>query len=244
VCLAAVASRSQNATRKTIEVDAHTLKDRYYGSLAATYDRERVNTPLWNREQEAVERFLKGMGRGLSVIDAPIGTGRFLSAYHNLAMQVTGLDASTEMLAQAAEKADTLGAAASFQQGDLRRLPFDDGTFDIGVCIRFLNWVKGADLDACIRELSRVTKGSVLLGIRSFAPLSEIDLRRMSSLKHHLLQAKLRIYQARTRATFVYHEPGRVKHLFAAHGLTVRERTRIPIKMAGEYSIYLLTRTA
>lgn len=225
-------------------MDAHTLKDRYYGSLAATYDRERVNTPLWNREQEAVERFLAGMDRGLSVIDAPVGTGRFLSAYHSLGMQVTGFDASTEMLAQAAEKADGLGAAASFQQGDLRRLPFEDRAFDIGVCIRFLNWVKGDDLAACIRELSRVTKASVLLGIRSYAPLSELDFRRMSSLKHHLLQAKLRIYQARTRATFVYHEPRKVKELFAEHGLTVRERTRIPIKMAGEYFIYHLTHGA
>lgn len=225
-------------------MDAPTLKDRYYGSLAATYDQERVNTPLWNREQEAVQRLLAECRRGTSVLDAPVGTGRFLSAYHNLGMRVTGFDASTEMLGQAAQKANALGATASFQQGDLRRLPFDDATFDIGVCIRFLNWVQGDDLEACIRELSRVTKGSLLLGIRSYAPLAELDIRRMSSLKHHLLQVKLRFYQARTRAAFVYHEPGRVKALFAEHGLTVKERIRIPIKMAGEYFIYHLTHAA
>lgn len=222
-------------------MDAQTLMDRYYGSLAATYDRERLNTPLWHREQQAVERYLTRFDRGLSVIDAPVGTGRFLNAYHDLGMQVTGLDASSEMLGQASEKADNLGAAASFQLGDLRELPFDDGAFDIGVCIRFLNWVKGDDLDACIGELSRVTKGSLLLGIRTYAPLAELDLRRMSSLHHHLLQAKLRVYQRRTRATFVYHEAGRVRGLFANHGLTVRERIRIPIKAAAEYFIYHLT---
>ena len=237
----ALASRFQNAIERRIEVDAHTLKDRYYGSLAATYDRERMNTPLWNREQEAVVRLLTGMGHGLSVIDAPVGTGRFLGAYHDLGMQVTGFDASTEMLGQAAEKANGLGAAASFQQGDLRHLPFDNGAFDLGVCVRFLNWVKGDDLDACIRELARVTKGSVLLGIRTYAPLAELDFLRMSSLRHHLLQAKLRFYQARTRATFVYHDPGKVRGLFAKHGLTVRERVRIPIKAAAEYFIYHLT---
>ncbi len=223
-------------------MNADLLKDRYYGSLAATYDRERLNTPLWNREQAAVERFLSEFAPGVSVLDAPIGTGRFLSTYHDRGMAVTGLDASTEMLGQSEAKADHLGLPVTLRQGDLRRLPFADGSFDLGVSVRFLNWVSGADLTACISELSRVANGSLLLGIRSYAPLSEINLGRLESVKHHLLQVKLRFYQARTRAQFVYHERSTVDGLFSENNLKVVDRVRIPIKMAGEYFIYRLTR--
>ena len=223
-------------------MDGDSLKDRYYGSLAATYDRERVSTPLWIREQEAVQRLLGEVERGSSVIDVPVGTGRFLADYHERGLQVTGLDASTEMLAQSRDKAEALGMTATFQQGDLRALPFADRAFDLAVCIRFLNWVKGDDLAACIRELSRVSKQAVI-GIRSYAPLADLDVRSARSVEHHLKQLKLRFYQARTRATFVYHEAGTVQRLFAQNGWTVRERIRIPIKAASDYFIYRLERS-
>lgn len=223
-------------------MDSNLLKDRYYGSLAATYEQERVNTPLWRNEQAAVEGMLAKFPAGTSVLSAPIGTGRFLHVYREYSMQVTGFDASAEMLAQAHQKADKLGLAAAFHRGDLRRLPFKDESFDLTVCIRFLNWIGRDDLRTVFHELTRVTRSSILLGIRNYSALSDLRVGSIHSIKEHLLQLKLRLYQARTRSERVYHEASTVETVFEENGLRVSERVRIPTKLPCEYHIYHLVR--
>jgi demethylmenaquinone methyltransferase/2-methoxy-6-polyprenyl-1,4-benzoquinol methylase len=79
---------------------------------------------------------------------------------------VTGLDLSPQFLVHAREIAEKAGLSEriSFQQGDVNRLPFDNGTFD---WVWSANCVGYAPLEPLplLRELARVTKpgGSVAI---------------------------------------------------------------------------------
>ncbi|MCL3883898.1 hypothetical protein [Marivita sp. GX14005] len=55
--------------------------DRYYGGTAAKYDQVRQKQAWWHIEQEALGSLLDTLPKGLSVVDIPFGTGRFVPHY-------------------------------------------------------------------------------------------------------------------------------------------------------------------
>lgn len=99
---------------------------------------------------------------------------------------VTGLDISPSLLATAEEVVDEAGLAEriSFREGDVRQLPFDDGTFDWSWSVDCVGYAPIEPLPL-VRELARVVKpgGSVIL----LAWSSECLLPG-----HPLLEARLR----------------------------------------------------
>jgi ubiquinone/menaquinone biosynthesis C-methylase UbiE len=200
-----ILTRSPN---RNTNMDAEKLKDRYYGSLAQTYDSLRENTPLWTREQEIVRETLRQLDPGSTVVDAPVGTGRFLPLYREFGLRPTGVDASREMLDHAAAKGRGLGVPFTIVHSDLRSMSIPDKSFDMAVCIRFLNWVDAENLQAALRELTRVTRHAVVFGVRSYRPLTELDFTSINSWKTHFLQLKDGSIKC-TRDAFLYHEPRR-----------------------------------
>ena len=54
------------------------LEEKYIGRVAEEYLTERVDTHHWRREQQIVSDMLREAG-GASLIDVPVGTGRFLA---------------------------------------------------------------------------------------------------------------------------------------------------------------------
>lgn len=223
---------------------AEQLKDRYYGSLAATYDEVRMHTPLWLREQEALRQILATLPGSSSIIDIPAGTGRCFPLYREFELKPTAVDASSEMLLHARAKADELEMDVPLIKSDIRSLSFPDRSFDAALCMRFLNWINAADVHASIKELCRVSKYTVVLGFRSYRPLSELDIFNMNSVTEHLLQLKRRFYQMRTRDEFIYHEPNLLQETFDRYGLQLRDKVPIKTKKRGfDYSIYVAQRT-
>lgn len=96
------------------------------------------------------------------VLEVGVGTGKNLSAYP-ASVEVTGIDVSEGMLAQARRRADRLGASAVLEKADVTNLPYPDDSFDTAVatCV----FCSVADPVAGLREMRRVTKpgGEVLL---------------------------------------------------------------------------------
>ena len=147
---------------------ADRIARRYRGQGARQYELKRAGKLKWQLEHEAVAALLPPLA--LTVLDVPVGTGRFLELYRARGMKVTGIDTSPDMLAEAERRARGLPGPEfiTLRQGDIRALQSADRSFDVAVCIRLLNWFTPAEMRAAIVELGRVAS-RVIVGIR-FAP--------------------------------------------------------------------------
>ncbi|HSE38150.1 MAG TPA: class I SAM-dependent methyltransferase, partial [Blastocatellia bacterium] len=89
---------------------------------------------------------------------------------------VIGVDLAENLLALARSKASDKGLTnIQFRTGDMTQLPFDDGSFDVVVCVFGIFFVP--DMEAALRELKRVLRigGKVAIttwGPRFFEPAS------------------------------------------------------------------------
>lgn len=135
-------------------------RNHYRGIAAQNYEKSR-HGPLWEKEYETVRAIADTWEPGETVLDVPVGTGRFLPIYEAAGVEVHGVDVSPDMLAEAKKK-DT---SATLQVGDVFDLPFADDTFDHAVCIRLLNWMDLAEVGQALREMARVTTGTLYVSV-------------------------------------------------------------------------------
>jgi ubiquinone/menaquinone biosynthesis C-methylase UbiE len=104
-------------------------------------------------------------------LDAGCGAGALALALAPLVMEVVGVDRVPELLELARERAP---ANASFLEGDLTALPFEDGSFDLAGTLRTLHHVHRPEL--VLAELCRVTRrGGRVLVIDQIAPMDPLD---------------------------------------------------------------------
>lgn len=134
---------------------------KYRGKTASGYEAKRRKQMRWHLENEAVEKFIEGASG--SVLDVPVGTGRFLPLYERMlsGMEAVGVDISEEMLALARRKSDF-----PLEVGDATKLRFTDATFDVVVCVRFLDLIDEAAMCKVVTELCRVARERIILTIR------------------------------------------------------------------------------
>ena len=93
------------------------------------------------------------------LLEVPVGTGILtMPLYQTLPdANVTCLDYSPDMMAQAREKAERMGLKnVTFRQGDVGALPFDDASFDAVLSLNGFHAFP--DKEAAYREVFRVLK--------------------------------------------------------------------------------------
>jgi ubiquinone/menaquinone biosynthesis C-methylase UbiE len=111
----------------------------------------------WKQE---LNRYLPGSP--LKVLDVGCGTGVMGLLFAEMGHQVTGVDLSEGMMAQAREKARAQNLSIELKAGDAEHLPFDDGSFDV-VVNRHLLWTLPHP-EIALKEWHRVLKtGGVVL---------------------------------------------------------------------------------
>ena len=154
---------------------------RYLGKEATFYDGmitcstlpgKAVCRLVWNMDRETNARYLE---RAMSAIpedfsgkllEVPVGTGVLtMPVYKTLPRaEITCLDYSPDMMAQAQRRAENLGLKnVRFQQGDVGKLPFDDGSFDLVLSLNGFHAFP--DKEAAYRETFRVLRpGGVFCG--------------------------------------------------------------------------------
>jgi SAM-dependent methyltransferase len=124
---------------------------------------------------------------GQRLLDVGCGTGHHLADLRQRGFNVTGVDGSGEMLTHARR----INPDVELVQSDVARLPFDDASFDIVLCVEVARYL--ADPDPCLREIARVLRprGLVLMTasplfnlngyalINRLAPLLPIRLTRL-----------------------------------------------------------------
>ena len=150
--------------------ETYPAKSRYQGPVAREYVARRVQGRKWEREQEIVEAYVKRLPPGSSILDAPIGTGRFLPLYVD--MRIYGLDISRDMLAEARGMDSFEARGPGLLMGEVESLPLRDRSVDYVVCARLLNWVPLAVMAGMLAEFSRVARRGMLIGVRIREPQS------------------------------------------------------------------------
>jgi SAM-dependent methyltransferase len=216
---------------------------KYGGYTADVYESRRVGKK-WDSENEAVQELLEYIPEGSKVLDCPVGTGRLFRYFNARKFQTSGLDASADMLEQARMAAEKVGGTLSLKEGDIRSLPFPDGSFDLVVCVRFLNLIKRDGVEVVVPELTRVSGDKILIGIRYIAPLSDLrpkadDLVRLASRPLWLAKWLLR------GSDMVIHKKKFVTGMIKRCGLTVVQTRYVERRWDGtDYVMLLLQKPA
>jgi 2-polyprenyl-3-methyl-5-hydroxy-6-metoxy-1,4-benzoquinol methylase len=133
-----------------------------YAAWSASYDQP--GNPLVTAEEPIVREMIDSVGPGRA-LDGACGTGRHTSYLAERGFEVSGIDASPEMLALARVKVPQ----ASLEIGDVSRLVFGAATFDLVVCALALDHV--SNLTGAIAEFARVTRPGGRIVISTLHPM-------------------------------------------------------------------------
>lgn len=170
-------------------VSAESTARKYSGQMAANYDSKRSKQLRWDLENKAVTEMLRDE-KHKTVLDIPVGTGRFLTLYKQLGLTCYGYDTSKAMLSLAKRKRG--GAAKVLEEGDIRKIPHKDNSMDVSVCVRFMDLVPEDTMQQAIKELARVTRHHIILTTRlgdEYIP--KVNTATHDRRKFHALLKKL-----------------------------------------------------
>lgn len=142
-----------------VKIGADVIRDKYTGRVAEVYD-GRAGSPKWAAETAGMARFLDRIGPGASVLDIPVGTGRFLVDYRDRGMPAIGMDVSQDMMAQARIKVPD----ADLRYGDILAIDMPDASVDAAIAIRIMSWLHIAEMRQALLELARVSRQWIITG--------------------------------------------------------------------------------
>jgi ubiquinone/menaquinone biosynthesis C-methylase UbiE len=135
-----------------------------------------------------VELCLAECAGGRRVLEVGFGSGLTFLNLHGLYEEIHGLDL-TAPAQEVTEKFAALGVATHLRQGDARRLPYEDGTFDTVLMVSILEHLKPGDQAAVAREVRRVLRpgGQFVYGVPVERPLMVFLFRLLACdiRKHH-----------------------------------------------------------
>ena len=140
-----------------------------YNAAADFFDHP-ANT-FWERfGRRTVERL--GLTPGQRVLDVCCGSGASAIPAAKIigsGGSVIGVDLAQNLLELARSKAQQHGLEnVDFQSGDMTRLPFEDESFDVVVCVFGIFFVP--DMESAVRELKRVLRAGGKLAITTWGP--------------------------------------------------------------------------
>ena len=174
--------------------DNYAGKHAYHGALAARYDEDRVSEPLWAQEQLSVGTWVALLPEGSTILDIPVGTGRFLPIYAERRFRVHGYDISVDMISEARRRYSGLSDRFDLAVGDAENLPQPDKSADFVICWRLAHLLPQPVLKSVLMEFRRVSRQEVLLQVLAMAP--EVGARKpcWRALIRPLRQLGLRIF--------------------------------------------------
>jgi SAM-dependent methyltransferase len=97
---------------------------------------------------------------GERLLDIGCGLGTHLEMFRHQGLDVTGLDASSDMLEAARRR---LGPGVPLHQGFAEHLPFQDGEFDLCTFVTSLEFVESPA--QALAEAARVARRRILIGV-------------------------------------------------------------------------------
>jgi ubiquinone/menaquinone biosynthesis C-methylase UbiE len=140
-------------------------KSAYHGDVAARYEEDRMKEPLWADEQEFVRRWTGHLSRGATVLDLPVGTGRFLEILLTAGLRVRAMDISEDMLAEVRKRPVSAGADLVIARGDAEHLDLPDGAIDHVLCWRLFHLLPLPTIERALSEFRRVCRGTIVVQV-------------------------------------------------------------------------------
>jgi len=149
---------------------------------ARTFDDRRFGGPIGElvaEAQAAVILAMAGDVGGRQVLD--VGTGRAALLLAKAGAEVTGVDASEQMLAIARERAQGAARTIHFMQRDAHALEFADRSFDVAISLRVL--MHSPRWRVALSELCRVASRRVIFDYPSAASAALVQsaFRRLAA---------------------------------------------------------------
>ena len=219
------------------------LLDAYSGKGASGYDERRSKSTRWKNEISAFASMLSNT-KATRVLDCPFGTGRWIPQYSEHGLNVTAIDISAGMLAEATNKIESLPK----DKQDLFTLR-EQSIFDLDpaneteqpdliVCIRFLNWISFSEVEKVIGLLTAYGTEEMIIGA-SVVPRSATSLRRLWDR----WWLNLINFQRPGRPKQFVHDEGRLLELLELNGWRVAEQEFIMKSKARTNYFYRLIRS-
>jgi ubiquinone/menaquinone biosynthesis C-methylase UbiE len=145
-------------------------------AMARTFDDRRFGGPIGSLVAETQARVLAdfvGDVRERRVLDVGTGTGRAALLLARAGANVTGVDASEQMLEEARRRAAAEQLDVCFLAGDAHALQFPGRSFDVVVSLRVL--MHSPEWRTCIAELCRVAGRLVILDYPSATSVAAVE---------------------------------------------------------------------
>ncbi len=200
---------------RPIEERDYKYKKQFYQDklVAADYDAHRFksrrravrNQAKW----EAIQSALKLAQPIKTILDIPCGTGRFTPSLASQGYEVIGADISVPMMSEAIK----LGSEENlhgYVQADAENLPFPDKSLDCIMSIRFMHHIDSATRVRILRDMARVSRGSVI-----------IDYRHRYSFRYRMRTLKLKLGLTKRVLPRVSH--AELNQEFTAAGINIVE---------------------
>ncbi len=181
-----------------------------WGAEADTWSKtqEPHHGPLFRAMLDATE-----VGPGMRVLDVGCGGGFSSQLAVERGARVTGLDAAEGMI----DHARAAVPNAEFHIGDMERMPFEDGSFDVVFAGNSVQYA--GDLLAALRELGRVCKPGGLIVAGLFGPSEKVAFRAVFSALQQV--APPPPPGAKPGGPFALSGPGHLAEKFEEAGLRV-----------------------
>lgn len=227
----------------TMPRKSYPAKFQYKGEVAERYLERRNGTLKWRREQQIIQRLVGSFPLGSSILDVPIGTGRFLQSYAKGNHSVYGLDISSDMLSQAQDMQGAINNVKGLIQGDAESIPLRDGAVDYVICMRLLNWIPSPIFNDIISEFTRIARKGIIVEVRVSKPIGWLGMIQKTvadprtNLHRMIHPIYKRVMPNRAPATkalkknrgndeiggYVLHNAEDVSSMIAEHGLVVHD---------------------
>jgi ubiquinone/menaquinone biosynthesis C-methylase UbiE len=204
----------------------YVAKSAYRGEVAARYDEQRRVETLWEQEQAFVQTWAESLAPGATVLDLPVGTGRFVDLLLARSLKVEAWDISEDMLAEVRKRPSAAHPHLTIAVGDAERIALPDRSVDYVLCWRLFHLVPLATIDRILAEFRRVCRQRIVIqvlpvrtgGLVAWAPpaLKAVlrPVRRLLARRHATPWSHI--------PSFVHAERDLLKR-FARHRLTVVE---------------------
>lgn len=228
-------------------MDGDAIREKYTGEVAETYEERRQDSKQWRNEQQAVDLLLHKAitSKTETLLDIPVGTGRFFDLYAQYPVDVVGMDVSDDMLDRAREKCGESQSQITVETGDI----LDGSTLttdaDIVVCIRLCNWLTLAEIATALENLGELDPTHIIVGIRTTPQVDNGLLKKGWLLQYEIVHRI--IHRRWSNANRInIHEEQAWQEILDSCGYTVENRVLVDTGLSGrkygsEYYIYLLS---
>lgn len=168
-----VDARGAEKTEADREVARNFGREFFDGDRRHGYGGFNYSSRFWQPVVPTLEQHF-GLSAGSSLLDVGCAKGFML---HDLAelipgIIVKGIDVSAYAIENAIED-----MRPHVQVGDARKLPFDDGTFDVVISINTIHNLEREECGQALREIERVSRGKAYITVDAYR--SEEEKARM-----------------------------------------------------------------